>query len=200
MRSLKLIRAAKTGYIVLSLVLCGLGLLLILQPALSVRLIGLIVGCVMIAFGIVKLIGYFSKDLYRLAFQFDLAFGIMLLVLGTALLFKPGHAMNTLCIVMGIEIVADGLFKVQTALDARRFGLRSWWLILTLAVIAGIAGVLMVFSPSEGALVLTVLMGASLLAEGVLNLSMALCAVKIISHQQPDGPEPRFHLKERRMD
>ena len=85
MRSTGLIRAAKTGYIVLSLTLCALGLLLMLRPELSVALIGVIVGCVLVAFGVVKLIGYFSKDLYRLAFQFDLAFGILLLALGAAL-------------------------------------------------------------------------------------------------------------------
>ena len=199
MRSVKLIRAAKTGYIVLSLILCALGLLLAAKPELSVTVIGIIVGCVLIAFGVVKLIGYFSKDLYRLAFQFDLAFGILLLALGAAVLFKPGRAMGTMCIILGIEIVADGLFKIQTALDARRFGLGSWWLILTLAVIAGVVGIMMIFSPSESSMVLTRLTGISLMAEGVLNLGIALCAVKIIEHQQPDIPEPHFHLRERRI-
>ncbi|MBO4885537.1 MAG: DUF308 domain-containing protein [Clostridia bacterium] len=199
MRSTNLIRTAKTGYIVLSLALCALGLLLMLRPDLSITAIGIIVGCVLIAFGAVKLIGYFSKDLYRLAFQFDLAFGLLLLALGVAVLLRPDRAMSTLCVILGVEIVADGLFKIQTALDARRFGLGSWWLILTLAVLAGAIGVMMIVSPSEGALALAMLLGASLLAEGALNLGVALCAVKIISHQI-DGPEPRFHLRERRME
>ena len=30
------------------------------------------------------------------------------------------------------------------------------------------------------------LMGASLLLDGALNLSVALCAVKVVAHQQPD--------------
>ena len=114
------------------------------------------------------------------------------------MLFKPSRAMNTMCIILGIEIVADGLFKIQTALDARRFGLGSWWLIMTLAVIAGAVGIIMMFSPSESSLFLTKLTGISLMAEGVLNLEVALCAVKIIEHQQPDAAEPRFHLRERR--
>lgn len=40
MRSTNLIRTAKTGYIVLSLALCALGLLLMLRPDLSIRAIG----------------------------------------------------------------------------------------------------------------------------------------------------------------
>ena len=199
MRSTNLIRTAKTGYIVLSLALCALGIGLMLKPDVSVTAIGIIVGCVLIAFGVVKLIGYFSKDLYRLAFQFDLAFGLLLLALGAAVVFRPGLAMGTLCVILGVEIIADGLFKIQTALDAWRFGLGSWWLILALAALAGAIGVMMIVSPAEGAMALAMLLGASLLAEGALNLGVALCAVKIIDHPY-DGPEPHFHLKERRME
>jgi len=186
MRSIKTIQAAKTGYIALSAALTGVGLMLILKPQLSIALTGAIVGALMIAFGIIKLIGYFSKDLYRLAFQFDLAFGILLIALGVLLLVKPVGAMSMLCVIMGIEIVADGLFKVQTAVDARRFGLSTWWLIFVLAVITGAAGIAVAVHPSESALTLTSLTGAALMTEGLMNLCVGLCAVKIVSHQRMD--------------
>ena len=189
MRSTKIIRAAKTGYIILSAIFCGLGVLLMADPGLSVALIGDIVGIALMAFGIIKLIGYFSKDLYRLAFQFDLAFGILLFALGLALLIKPESAMNILCIILGIEIIADGLFKVQTSLDARRFGLNTWWLILSLAIIDGAIGAVLIFYPSESGRTLNWLLGLSLMVEGILNLCVALCAIKIIEHQRPDAIE-----------
>lgn len=136
MRSVKSIRAAKIGYIVVAAALCALGALLILKPDLSLSIIGTIAGIVLMAFGAVKLTGYFSRDLYRLAFQHDLALGILLIALSVVILIRPEHMMSFLCVVLGIAILADGLFKVQTALDARRFGLRSSWLILSLAIIS----------------------------------------------------------------
>ncbi|MBQ3477918.1 MAG: DUF308 domain-containing protein [Clostridia bacterium] len=193
MRSTKIIRAAKTGYIILSAIFCGLGILLMADPRMSVALIGDIVGIVLVAFGIIKLVGYFSKDLYRLAFQFDLAFGILLIAMGLVLLIKPESAMNILCIILGIEIIADGLFKVQTSLDARRFGLNTWWLILSLAIIAGAIGAVLIFYPSESVRALTWVLGLSLLVEGVLNLCVALCAIKIIEHQRPDTIEAEIY-------
>ena len=193
MRSTKIIRAAKTGYIILSAIFCGLGLLLMTDPRLSVALIGDIVGIVLVAFGIIKLIGYFSKDLYRLAFQFDLAFGILLIALGLALLIKPESAMNILCMILGIEIIADGLFKIQTSLDAKRFGLNTWWLMLSLAIFAGAIGTVLIFYPSESVQALTWLLGLSLLVEGGLNLSVALCAIKIVEHQLPDTVESEIY-------
>ena len=187
MRSVKSIQAAKAGYIILSAVLCGLGLGLMLRPNLSIYITGTVVGAVMVAYGIIKLMGYFSRDLYRLAFQFDLAFGILLIALGAVILARPVRAMNMLCILLGVEIVADGLFKVQTALDARRFGLNSWWLIMLMAVITGIAGIAMALNPTDSAAMLSVLMGAALVAQGALNMIVALCAVKVVRHQKPEA-------------
>lgn len=189
MRSVKFIRTAKIGYITISAILCALGILLIVKPDLSLSLIGVIIGVILIAFGVIKLIGYFSRDLYRLAFQFDLAFGILLIALSVVILIHPENMMSFLCIVLGIAILADGLFKIQTALDAKRFGLRTWWLILSLAIIAGIVGSILIFRPVESAWILTILLGISMLSEGILNLCVALCAVKIIRHQQPDEIE-----------
>ena len=193
MRSTKIIRAAKIGYIILSAIFCGLGILLMADPRMSVALIGDIVGIVLVAFGIIKLVGYFSKDLYRLAFQFDLAFGILLIAMGLVLLIKPESAMNLICMILGIEIIADGLFKVQTSLDARRFGLNTWWLILSLAIIAGAIGAVLIFYPSESVRALTWVLGLSLLVEGVLNLCVALCAIKIIEHHRPDTIEAEIY-------
>ena len=193
MRSTRIIRAAKAGYIGLSAVLCGLGVLLMARPDLSAALIGDIVGGVLIAFGAVKLLGYFSKDLYRLAFQFDLAFGTLLIALGLVLVIKPESAMSAVCTILGIEIIADGLFKLQTALDARRFGLGTWPLMLALAALAGAVGVVLIFFPSQSATALTWLLGLSLAIEGALNLCVALCAIKIIEHQQPDVLEGNLY-------
>lgn len=180
MRSVKFIRAAKKGYIIISLVLCVVGLLMILAPDLSVSVIGIIVGVVLGVSGVAKLIGYLSRDLYQLAFQFDLAFGILLMALSVVILLRPEHMMSFLCIILGITTLADGLLKIQTSFDARRFGLRMWWLILSVAILAGTAGMILMLRPSQSAQVLTVLMGVSLLAEGILSLCVALCAVKVI--------------------
>ncbi len=190
MRSAKLIRAAKTGCIAMSAILCALGIVLIATPELSMRWIGVIVGIVLIVFGAVRLTGYFSRDLYRLAFQFDLAFGILQIVLGAVVLMHTEHILSLLCMVLGVAVLADGLFKVQTALDARRFGLKTWWLILALALFAVAAGLALVLHPAQSVRLLTVLLGVSLLTEGILSLSVALCAVKVIREKAPIIVEP----------
>lgn len=186
MRSVTPMRIAKIGYIVMSVMFCIAGALFIALPDISITMIGISMGIAMIVFGIVKLVGYFSRDLFRLAFQFDLELGILLLVLGLIVLIRPDDLMTFICIVLGISILTDGLFKVQIALDSKRFGIKSWWVILALAVVAGTIGVFLIFRSAKSAQFLTVLLGVSILAEGILNLYTVISTVLIIKHQQPD--------------
>ena len=146
-------------------------------------------GVALIVFGIVKIAGYFSKDLFRLAYQFDLATGILLILLGVIVMIKPDNFLNLLCVVLGITVLIEGLFKVQVAMDSKSFGIKRWWLIMALAVLSGIHGVLLIFRPDEGMSFLLVLLGLSLLCSGVLNLITVLTAVKIVNNQQPDLKE-----------
>lgn len=191
-RSMTPMRVAKTGYIVMSVVFCVVGVLFIALPARSAVVIGRVLGAAMAVFGVVKLVGYFSRDLYRLAFQYDLEFGILLIALGVIVLLRTNGVMDFICIAAGVAILADGLFKIQIAIDSRRFGIRDWWLILALAVVTGGVGLMLIFRPWESVQVLTVLLGAALLAEGVLNLCVALSAVKIVKNQQPDVIETDY--------
>lgn len=192
-RSVASMRFAKTGYIVMSIVFCVVGVLFIALPAKAAVVIGKTLGVAMAAFGVVKLVGYFSRDLFRLAFQYDLEFGILLIALGLTVLLRTSGVMDFICVAMGVAILADGLFKIQIAVDARRFGIQAWWLILALAALAGGVGLLLVFRPWESVQALTVLLGISLLAEGVLNLCVALSTVKIVGHQQPDVIETDYY-------
>ena len=186
MRSVTPMRIAKIGYIVMSVLFCAAGILFIAAPELSVSIIGVCIGVAMILFGIVKLIGYFSKDLFRLAFQFDLEFGILMMILGVIVLSNPKNLMAFICVALGISILLDGLFKIRIAMDSKQFGIKSWWLILALAIITGVIGVFLIFDSVIGARTLSVFLGLTLLSEGVLNLFTVISTVLIVKNQMPD--------------
>lgn len=67
---------------------------------------------------------------------------------------------------------------------------------IIMSVLLCVLGVLLVLRPGEGAQALTMLLGASLFLDGVMNLLVALLTVKIIRHQQPDVIETdEFEIK-----
>ena len=68
--------------------------------------------------------------------------------------------------------------KIQTALDARRFGLSKWWLILIWAIAAGVAGFVLLARPVEATELIMQLVGLNLMIDGGLNLWVVLYTVK----------------------
>ena len=169
----------------MSVILCILGIVLMLYPEISAAALCYILGAVLVVYGVFKMIGYFSRDLYRLAFQFDLAFGILISAVGLIMILHPAKIIAFIYIAMGLIILTDGLFKIQIALDAKHFGMSRWWLIAALAVLTGVLGLFVVINPFESAAAIMAMLGAALLLEGILSLCVAIWAVKIISHQKP---------------
>ena len=178
------VRASKLGYILTSLLLCIAGLLLMLLPDASATAICYVAGSLLILCGGIKLIGYFSKDLYRLAFQFDLAFGLFSLAMGLVMVVMPRSVLSLMHFAIGVLVLVDGLCKVQTALEAKRFGIAQWGLIAAVAVLSSAFGLLLMVNPFSGMRVLMVMIGASLLLEGLLNLCVAVYALKILKQAQ----------------
>lgn len=168
MSILKKLRMARCGYIVMSIVFYAAGIFCIALPDLSPEAACFSCGIALTAYGIIKLIGYFSDDLFCLAFQYDLGFGLSLIVLGAIVIGLNVRILDYLQPVVGLLILLDGMLKIQTSKDARKFGLETWYQLLICAVIAGALGALMAVmafleKPSH------ILNGLAVLAEGIMN-------------------------------
>ena len=179
MNTQRQVRTARAGYLVSAALFGALGLALLLRPSFTVMDLHHLLGGGMLLFGAVKMVGYFSADLYGLAFQHDLAFGILLLALGLTMAVRSGGTFRTLALAVGLSILADGLLKLQTALDARSFGLDRWWLILASALAAGVGGLLLLVQPYRTRTAMEQLLGLTLVLEGVLSAVITLTAVKV---------------------
>lgn len=175
---MKNIKAQKGTYILLALVQLALGVYLIIKPEQSFSVICYVIGGILIAYGIIKLFGYFTRDMYELAFQFDLAMGIISAVIGLLLLLRWERIMILFPAFVGVLFLIDGVFKIQTALDAKRFGLNKWWLILILAIAVGLAGLILLLRPIEATKWVMRLIGINLMLDGILNLWVVLYTVK----------------------
>ena len=161
---LKQIKLACTGYILISIVFYITGFLCIVNPELMQLHGRTLAGAILIAYGIIKIISYFSKDLYCLAFQYDFACGIFLIVLGIAVLcIGSRFRESSLFAALGILILLDSLLSIQTALDSRKFGLSSWKYILIISIVTGTFGVLVILKNT------LTFAGFALLAEGFMR-------------------------------
>lgn len=168
----------KALYITISVLSLLAGIALVIWPGASVITICYVVGSAAILVGAVRLAGYFSKDSYNLNFQFDFAMGLVFLILGTVLFFHPGDTVAVLHFSVGILVLVDSVFKLQTALDAKHFGLKKWWVMLLCALLCAGLGLVLVILPFRTAEILVRVTGAALTVNSGENILTAGYTVK----------------------
>ncbi|WP_342978712.1 MULTISPECIES: DUF308 domain-containing protein [unclassified Ruminococcus] len=179
MNSSGTLKIARNGYIVMAVVFCALGIFLMTAPEKAVKIICVLAGILFIADGIIKIIGYFSRDFYCLAFQFDLGFGILMIAVGILILVRREAILRLIFVIFGLVILTDALLRIQMSVEAKKFGLKLWWAVLLIAVTTGIFGMLLLVDPAGGAKLTVIFTGVAFLLEGILKLCVVVYTVKI---------------------
>ena len=179
MNSSGTLKIARNGYIVMAVVFCALRIFLMAVPEKAVKIICVLAGILFLADGIIKIIGYFSRDFYCLAFQFDLGFGILMIAVGILILVRREAILRLIFVIFGLVILTDALLRIQMSVEAKKFGLKLWWAVLLIAVATGIFGMLLLVDPAGGAKLTVIFTGVAFLLEGILKLCVVVYTVKI---------------------
>lgn len=172
------IKNFKNMYSILTICLILVGAVLLIAPGIALDVVCIIFGIYMIIYGAVKIMGYFAKDAYQLAFQFDLALGIVIAIVGIVFVCRIARVVQLLSTCIGIVMLVDATFKIQTSIDSKRFGISRWWLMLILAVIVAAIGILLILMPGETTRLMVRLIGLNLCMDGILNLVIVIDTVK----------------------
>lgn len=167
---MKVLKKVKIAYSVVSSALLMYGMFLLLHPQLGMQWMCKVGGILFIGIGVAKVMGYFTKDILQLAFQHDLAMGIVSGIIGLLMLMWTKDMIRILTICLGLFMLVEALLKIQTAIDARQIGMGSWWMILIIGFTTAIIGGLLVAVPIRGTNLIIRLMGLMILAYGAMNL------------------------------
>lgn len=144
-----IVRSAKSIHLAASSIMLLSGILLCVAKNFDNSIVQWIAAGCCILLGLADIFGYYSNDLFRLAFQFAFAFGSYSVLFGVLLLLIPDRLIDFLPYAVASYVILDGLQKVQIALEGRKFGLGKWFLILGTSLAVVLFGYLSVFL-SEG--------------------------------------------------
>ena len=140
---MKSLKAIKNSYSILTICLILVGAVLLIWPHMALGAICKMCGIFLIIFGLVKLTGYFSKDIFQLAFQYDLGLGIASIIFGLIMVIRSWATIQLFSICIGIFLLIDAALKMQTAFESKKFGFRYWWVTLLIAINVCILGILL---------------------------------------------------------
>lgn len=174
---MKKLQFARSGYILISFIFYVAAVIYLLFPDLPPMILSCFSGVILVAYGIIKLVGFFSEDLYCLAFRYDMAFGLLLMVAGVLLLVKTVSVAEYLTPGLGWMALLDNLFHIQMAKEAQDFGMmKEWKLILGLSIAAGVLSVLLIIHGFPSPQATHILACIVLLSTGAINH----CIVKLM--------------------
>lgn len=158
-----------------------LGCVMILWPDISATVVCALLAVICLAVGIYQIIRYFQMGFVAVFFRFDLTLGILGVIAGVLLLSDLRGARALLPVVAGVYTLMSGLYTIQSAVELRRFGIRSWGAELAMGIIDALFAITLIVNPFEGADVLMIFMGISLVIDaiqGFVALHYAAAGVK----------------------
>ncbi len=168
----------KTGVysLVSSIIFAILGLILIINPEGTVKVISLILGFMFILIGIYKTINYFVNrggyDLYN----YDLAFGIIAIVLGIITIIYIKEISALLRILIGLWIIYSSVIRFSLSLKLKVLGTDAWKYSLILSIIMLICGLYVLFSSN----IIVVVIGIVILVYAILDIIESLIFISNI--------------------
>lgn len=143
------------------------GIVLLLVPELSGKVLGIIVGIIFLIEGINSIYKYFHREGAKL-YNLNLVFGVIYAVLGVVIILVPSSVVEFITICLGLYMIINGASKVNYALWLKRGNEDSWLITLATGILVAIVGVLVIFNPFAS-LTLTKLAGAFLIITGILD-------------------------------
>ena len=175
-----IVKSAKIMHLCSAVIFFVAGLLLALVPDFEDSGVfrNTVVGVASIIIGATGIYGYFSNDMYRLAFQLDFALGIFNVIFGILLLINPVQLSVLLPTAVSILTLLDGGNKSQMAIEGKRFGIQKWYLVLVSAVLEIAAGVVLILLAYHGRDV-RVWMGVAMGLVGVTNFWTTMYTVRV---------------------
>lgn len=162
-------REIKWSFTLASIVYLVLGLILMLAPNTSRKLLCTIVGAGVTVYGVFNILSY-VLDKGSNAYTLELLIGILAAAFGIFALVNPGFLLNILIIALGLVIVVGSISGIKRAVNLRRFGFGQWWITLASACVTLLFALTIIFYPTLYGNALMMLIGLFLIVEAVSDL------------------------------
>lgn len=143
------------------------GLTALFWPGLTWLVLVLMFGIYAIVDGVLAMLSGLVSSRYSRRWSMFLVEGVISVAAGVIALLRPGLASLVLIMVIAAWAILTGILEIIAAIRLRREITNEWMLALG-GFISIVFGVLMLFQPAAGSLVITLMIGAYALMFGVL--------------------------------
>nr|MDD6336480.1 DUF308 domain-containing protein [bacterium] len=166
----------RTLWVLAGLLLVGVGIFFMFSPGATLVSLSLLIGLAMLVSGILDVVVYIRLHDIMAAAGWVLADGIITILMSILLLFNQWATAAVLPFMFGMWLLFAGCSKLVGAFDAKRLAIRGWGWILALGIVLMAFGLLSFFKPVVAAVAISVIVGVTLVVQGVIEVLKGLFA------------------------
>lgn len=156
--------------LVMSIIFIVIGLFLFIRPDTTIVTISYILGGFLLILGVISIIKYFRNDYGINPFDFDLVYGVLVILAGLFLIFSPKALATIFPVILGIWIIINAVTKFQYFLILKALGKEDWKYTLIISILTLAWGVVLLINPLKTVLVVTQVIGVFIIIYAVLDL------------------------------
>ncbi len=161
------IKSFFTNSLVYALASIVLGILMLIMQGAMVSLIVKVFAVVLIAYGAVTLVGYFTNKGRKSTTS--LGIGILAVCAGVFFLIFPEVIINLFPIIVGVMVVLEGVTNVVGAFRGRK---KNWFINIIIGVLIIAVGLFLIFRAGTVIDVVVIIAGIALIINGLSYLFM----------------------------
>ncbi len=166
----------KHNYFLTTILTVIVGLVLVIWPDISGKILCYTLGAAVILMGVIQLIGFLRGERLGIVNKFSVFMGIILVILGIFVCANPQTVLSIIPVVVGIVILMHGCMDIAYTLDIKNTGAARWWIALLAAVITFVFGLLLVLHPYFAFEMTMTILGIALLYDGGSDLALIIVA------------------------
>ena len=165
-------RESHLGYLLLSAILSTLGVLLIVYPTESAKTVGYMIAGAAMLFGLLALVHTLSGLRRGVRFAFSVIGEVSTMICAAVLFFTIEKTFSVFVSLLGLVLVVDAAFKLQSVVLSHRYRQKAYWVLLVFVFLTIVGGYLCIRSELFDTTValLARLLGGTLCLDGIGNL------------------------------
>lgn len=177
----KINKSTKNSMMLMSLIYIIIGLVLLIKPVTTSKLISFIFAGLILVYGIIKVYTYLKTNHdYRNFFdKLDLIAGIISVALGLFLFFKTEIVLSILPFLVGIYLVFNSICGIQASLHLKHIQSKSWIGGFILSIVLTVLGIVLVFNPFSAYVLLLRFIGVSLIVNAISDIWVVILSTNM---------------------
>ncbi len=164
------LKGLKANYTISAGLCTLLGLVLLIWPDTTMRIVCTLLGGMLLIYGLVQMILYLINKERTMLSQGMMVFGIVLAVIGIWILTSPEMIIMAVPVIVGVLIAIHGVHNVVQAIALKKDGYDRWWLAFLFGALTGVLGGILVYNPFEVAETVVRFIGIFLIYDGVSDI------------------------------